>query len=141
MKIALMMNLVLVLSTILVGFGIYSGKEQFQKLSSKKSVKVAMGAFGTVMMLGLAFIAPDIAYAAEASTQVAGAGLGLIGMALSTGLACIGAGYAVGAIGSSALGAISEDPKMMGKALIFIGLGEGIAIYGLIISIIILGKL
>lgn len=141
MKIALMMNLMLVLSTILVGFAAYSGKERFAALASKKAVKYAMGAFGVVMMLGLAFMAPDIAYAADASTQSAANGLGLIGMALSTGLACIGAGYAVGAIGSSALGAISEDPKMMGKALIFIGLGEGIAIYGLIISIIILGRL
>lgn len=141
MKIALMMNLVLVLSTIAVGAAIYSGKEQFSKWASKKTVKYAMSAFAAVMMVGLAFMAPDIAYAATASTQSAANGLGLIGMALSTGLACIGAGYSVGAIGSSALGAISEDPKMMGKALIFIGLGEGIAIYGLIISIIILGKL
>lgn len=141
MKIALMMNLLLIVATIFTGAGIYSGKEQFKKLASKNSVKYAIGAFGVVMMLGLAFMAPDIAYAAEASTQSAANGLGLIGMALSTGIACLGAGYAVGAIGSSALGAISEDPKMMGKALIFIGLGEGIAIYGLIISIIILGKL
>lgn len=141
MKIALFLNLALVLATIGAGFAIYSGKERFKALASKKSVKTAMASFAAVMMLTLAFIAPDIAYAAEASTQAAGAGLGLIGMALSTGLACIGAGYAVGAIGSSALGAISEDPKMMGKALIFIGLGEGIAIYGLIISIIIMTRL
>lgn len=141
MKIALFLNLALVLATIGAGFAIYSGKERFKHLASKKSVKTAMASFAAVMMLTLAFIAPDIAYAAEASTQAAGAGLGLIGMALSTGLACIGAGYAVGAIGSSALGAISEDPKMMGKALIFIGLGEGIAIYGLIISIIIMTRL
>lgn len=141
MKIALFLNLALVIATMGAGFAIYSGKERFKQLASKKSIKTAIGSFAAVMMLTLAFIAPDIAYAAEASTQAAGAGLGLIGMALSTGLACIGAGYAVGAIGSSALGAISEDPKMMGKALIFIGLGEGIAIYGLIISIIIMTRL
>lgn len=141
MKIALIINLVLVISTILVGVGVYSGKEKFTKLASKSTLKVAMGTFASVMMLSLMFMAPDIAYAAEASTQSAANGLGLIAMAISTGLACLGAGAAVGSIGSSALGAISEDPKMMGKALIFIGLGEGIAIYGLIISIIILGKL
>lgn len=141
MKIALFLNLALVLATIGAGFAVYSGKETFKKLASKKSVKAAMASFAAVMMLSLTFMAPDIAYAATASTQSSSAGLGLIGMALSTGLACIGAGYAVGAIGSSALGAISEDPKMMGKALIFIGLGEGIAIYGLIISIIIMTKL
>lgn len=141
MKIALIMNLVLVFSTILAGAAIYSGKEQFKSWASKKTVKYALGAFVAVTMLGLGFIAPDIAYAADASTQSAANGLSFIGIALSTGLACIGAGYAVGSIGSSALGAISEDPKMMGKALIFVGLGEGIAIYGLIISIMILGRL
>lgn len=141
MKIALMLNLTLVISTILVGAGIYSGKESFKAMASKKSIKYAMASFVGMMMLSLTFMAPDLAYAATASTASASNGLGLIGMALSTGLACIGAGYAVGTVGSSALGAISEDPKMMGKSLIFIGLGEGIAIYGLIISIIILGKL
>ncbi len=141
MKIALMLNLALVLSTILVGFGVYSGKEKFKALASKKSIKYAMASFVGMMMLSLTFMAPDLAYAAAESTTSAANGLGLVGMALSTGLACIGAGYAVGTVGSSALGAISEDPKMMGKSLIFIGLGEGIAIYGLIISIIILGKL
>ena len=56
-------------------------------------------------------------------------------------MATIGAGYAVGAVGSSALGAVSEDQKILGKTLIFVGLAEGIAIYGLIISILILGRL
>ena len=141
MKIALFMNLVLVLATIGAGVAIYSGKEQFQNLASKKSVKTAMASFAAVMAMGLMFIAPDVAYAAEAATQSTANGLAFIGIALSTGLACIGSGYAVASIGSSALGAISEDPKMMGKALIFVGLGEGIAIYGLIISIMMLGRL
>ena len=67
--------------------------------------------------------------------------MGFIAAALSTGLATIGAGYAVGAVGSSALGAVSEDPNILGKTLIFVGLAEGIAIYGLIVSIMILGRL
>lgn len=141
MKIALFMNLVLVLSTIGAGVAIYSGKEQFQKMASKKTVKKAMASFAAVMMMGLFFIAPDVAYAAESAAQSSANGLAFIGIALSTGLACIGSGFAVASIGSSALGAISEDPKMMGKALIFVGLGEGIAIYGLIISIMMLGRL
>jgi V/A-type H+-transporting ATPase subunit K len=68
-------------------------------------------------------------------------GLAFIAAAISTGLATIGAGYAVGAVGSSALGAVSEDPKILGKTLIYVGLAEGIAIYGLIVSIMILGSL
>ena len=60
------------------------------------------------------------------------------GAALSTGLACIGAGIAVSSSASAALGAISEDPQIMGKSLIFVALAEGIALYGLIISLLIL---
>jgi V/A-type H+-transporting ATPase subunit K len=62
-----------------------------------------------------------------------------LGAALSTGLATIGAGIAVAFTGSAALGAISEDQGLLGKSLIYVGLSEGIAIYGLIISILILG--
>jgi len=44
-------------------------------------------------------------------------------------------------VGSAAMGAVSERPEMAGRALIFVGLAEGIAIYGLIVAIMILGKL
>ena len=67
-------------------------------------------------------------------------GMAYLAAALSTGLATIGAGIAVAVAGSAALGAISEDSKLLGKTLIFVGLAEGIAIYGLIISIMIMYK-
>ena len=67
--------------------------------------------------------------------------IGLLAVALSTGLACIGAGIAVAVVASSAIGAISENPNLLGKTIIFAGLAEGIAIYGLIISIMILNKI
>jgi len=60
--------------------------------------------------------------------------------ALATGLACIGAGIAVGGSGAAAVGATAEKPESFGRALIFVGLSEGIAIYGLMISFIILGR-
>jgi F0F1-type ATP synthase membrane subunit c/vacuolar-type H+-ATPase subunit K len=66
--------------------------------------------------------------------------IGLLAAALATGLACIGAGIAVAMVASSAIGAISENPGLLGKTIIFAGLAEGIAIYGLIISIMILNK-
>lgn len=62
-----------------------------------------------------------------------------ISAALAAGLATIGAAIAVGLVGSSAMGAMSERPEMAGRALIFVGLAEGIAIYGLIVAIMILG--
>lgn len=64
----------------------------------------------------------------------------MIAAGLSTGLACLGAGIAVAVVGSSAVGAISENPALLGKTIIFAGLAEGIAIYGLIISIMILNN-
>ncbi|MFZ3150903.1 MAG: ATP synthase subunit C [Anaerolineaceae bacterium] len=60
--------------------------------------------------------------------------------AISTGLACIASGIAVGNTGSAALGTIAEKPEMFGQSLIFVGLAEGIAIYGLLISFLILNR-
>ncbi len=68
-------------------------------------------------------------------------GLGLLSAALATGLSAVAAGIAVGLVGSAAMGAVAEKPEVMGRSIIFVGLAEGIAIYGLIISIMILGKL
>lgn len=68
-------------------------------------------------------------------------GVGMLAAAIATGLACIGSGIAVAVVASSAVGAISEDPSLLGKTIILAGLAEGIAIYGLIISIMILNKI
>lgn len=68
-------------------------------------------------------------------------GLGYLGAALVTGMSTIGAGIAVASAAPAAIGATSEDPKAFGKALIFVVLGEGIALYGLLISILIINNL
>jgi len=68
-------------------------------------------------------------------------GLGFLGAALTTGLGSIGAGIAVAAAAPAAIGAFSENEKNFGKSLIFVALGEGVAIYGLLISILIINKL
>lgn len=78
---------------------------------------------------------------AEASSDGLGLGLSMIAAALVTGLAGIGGGIAVAAAAPAAIGATSEDPKSFGKALIFVALGEGIALYGLLVSILILNKI
>ncbi len=69
------------------------------------------------------------------------AGLGLLAAALATGLGGIGGGIAVASAAPAAIGATSEDPKAFGKALIFVALGESIALYGLVIAIMILSKI
>lgn len=68
------------------------------------------------------------------------AGMGLIAAALATSLSGIGGGIAVASAAPAAIGATSEDPKAFGKALIFVALGESIALYGLVIAIMILNK-
>ncbi len=66
---------------------------------------------------------------------------GLLGAALATGMSSLGAGFAVGKVGTAAIGTLAEKPELFGRLLIFVGLAEGIAIYGLIVSILILNKL
>ena len=70
-----------------------------------------------------------------------GKGLALIGIGLPTALAAIGAGIALGPVGSASLAVIAEKPEMFGRTLIYMGLAEGIAIYGLVMSILLLGKI
>jgi V/A-type H+-transporting ATPase subunit K len=64
-----------------------------------------------------------------------------IGAALATGLSSLGAGFAVAKVGTAAVGALAEKPELFGRLLILIGLAEGIAIYGLIVSILMLNRL
>ena len=66
---------------------------------------------------------------------------GFIAAALATGLSSLGAGIAVASVGSAAIGALAEKPELLGRTLILVGLAEGIAIYGLIISILILNRI
>lgn len=66
---------------------------------------------------------------------------GLLAAALSTGLSALAAGFAVGRVGTAAVGALAEKPELFGRLLILVGLAEGIAIYGLIVSILILNRL
>lgn len=129
----------IVLGTIAAGiYFCYRGvPENRRKL--KKVLRINAYAFVPTIIGAFATMAPS---AVQAATEAGSSnGLGLLAAALSTGLATIGTGYAVGVVGSSALGAVSEDSSILGKTLIFVGLAEGIAIYGLIISIMILGQL
>ena len=77
-----------------------------------------------------------------AARQVGDAAMGdaFLSAAIVVGLSCLAAGIAVGMTGSAAIGAVAERPELMGRTVIFVGLAEGIAIYGLIIAIMILGK-
>ena len=110
--------------------------------SRKKTVLMQLASFAAVF--AICMICPFVASAAtgESADPAAGAaGMAYIGAAAATGLSCIGGGIAVGNAAPAAIGATSEDPKAFGKAIIFVALGEGIALYGMLISIMILSKL
>lgn len=102
----------------------------------------------TLASIALTLLAwPLLAQAAAADAQgvpVMAPGVwqwGLMAAALSTGLSALAAGLAVGRVGAAAVGALAEKPELFGRLLILVGLAEGIAIYGLIVSILILNRL
>lgn len=122
-------------------------------MDKTKSGKRAFGRQLLVLGVALtvAFSCMGAAYAADADapaeaaavetvqeeTQADGGiaqGLSFIGAALAIGLAAIGAGIALASGAPAAIGAVAEDPKSFGKAMIFVALGEAVAIYGFIIA-------
>lgn len=118
-------------------------------LPSPRLLKGSVLANFLVIGLGLAgmlMLGVQEVLAAEPLTVITmeislGKGLALIGIGLPTGLAAIAAGIALGPVGSASLAVIAEKPEMFGRTLIYMGLAEGIAIYGLVMSILMLGKI
>lgn len=95
---------------------------------------------------GLLFLGVDQVMAAEPAAAATGEisvglGLALIGIGIPTALATIGAGIAVGPVGAASLAVIAEKPEVFGRTLIYLGLAEGIAIYGLVVTILMLGRI
>lgn len=96
-----------------------------------------------LMAAGIGIIwlfSPQVVMAAGLQQEAAVDPYATLAAAISTGLACVGAGIAVAASGAAAVGATAEKPESFGRALIFVGLSEGIAIYGLIIAFLVLNR-
>ncbi|MEE1218373.1 MAG: ATP synthase subunit C [Ruminococcus sp.] len=108
--------------------------------SRKNTVLMQISSFAAVFAICMAcpFVASAATGDAAAAASTAADGMAYIGAAISTGLSCIGGGIAVGNAAPAAIGATSEDPKAFGKAIIFVVLGEGIAIYGMLVSILLI---
>lgn len=139
-KVTLAVALVL---SIGVPFGAFAAGEKTRG-RYKTALAVNTLLFFGIMITASALMFNGTAFAEEAvqtAGAASGAGMGYIAAALATGMSCIGGGIAVSAAASAALGAISEDGSILGKSLIFVGLAEGVCLYGLIISFMILGKL
>ena len=141
MKITLAIALIL---SIVIPFGAYAIGEK-SRGHYKKSLAINIVSFFGILIISQIAIFTGNVSAAETATAATSSGLatglGYIAAALVTGLSCIGGGVAVASAASAALGAISEDQSILGKSLIFVGLAEGVALYGLIISFMILSRL
>ena len=136
MFISSLFTVALLLTIILPVIGYCVGEQT--KGRFKRTVIGNVVAFFGVFLLGTVFIFTSTANAAVADTATISSGLGLIAAGLAIGLSCIGSGYAVASSASAALGALSEDSSVFGKALIFVALAEGIALWGFIVAFLIL---
>lgn len=126
---------------VLISAGYIMRRRGYKGSSSAYAVALGVSSF-TVFSGAVISLTTHPAFAAASAAELGtGAGMGFLASSISTGLACLGAGAAVGSVGSAALGLVGEKPEMLGTTLIYLGLAEGIAIYGVIVSLMILGRL
>lgn len=92
-------------------------------------------ALGALLLLGLVEPAAAATTAGTSSSWAA-----LLGAGIAVAGSTIAAGFAVAYTGAAALAAVSEKPEIFGRSLVIVGLAEGIAIYGLVIAIVLIGK-
>ena len=119
---------------------VFTGKVSAQSAKRRLGVHIS-GFAGAVVLCLLVAMSNSSVFAAGEVATITGTiaqGLGFLAASLSTGF---GAGIAVAAAAPAAIGAFSENEKNFGKSLIFVALGEGVAIYGLLISILIINKI
>ena len=129
----------LVLSVIISIKSVEKGKSPKRAVLTQLFSFLAVASF--CVITPLAVHAAGAGEAAQAAADASSKGLGYISAGLSTGLSCIGGGIAVGGSAPAAIGATGEDQKNFGKSIIFVALGEGCALYGMLISIMILTAL
>ncbi|MBU1141880.1 MAG: ATP synthase subunit C [Firmicutes bacterium] len=143
----LILPLLLVVLVSLPLIKVFRGKVTLRSAKARLTTHVI--GFFTIIVAVLViqlFIKP-VVFAADGDTPIdlmtgtMAQGLGFLSAALATGMSALGAGVAVAAAAPAAIGAFSENEKNFGKSLIFVALGEGVAIYGLLISILIINKL
>jgi V/A-type H+-transporting ATPase subunit K len=134
----------------IIAMGIYFDARPLRKDAKvRRWLKGAVGAnllIFVIAQVGLVLLAiQDVMAqpaAAEAGKEISvGLGLALIGIGMPTAVATIGAGIAVGPVGAASLAVIAEKPETFGRTLVYLGLAEGIAIYGLVVTILLLGQI
>jgi V/A-type H+-transporting ATPase subunit K len=144
-----MLTWMIALPALLAG-GLFAG--WLVRRRGRPAMRVLLIVNGVLALAGLALLlmaltaqpssatsAPH-AVATVAPATNSSSGSALIGAAIAVAGSSIGAGIAVAYTGSAALAAISERPELLGRAMVIVGLAEGIAIYGLVVSVILIGK-
>lgn len=149
------MNLWLLTFAFFVPLGIVLAA-RYRPEAARRSITMSLavaGALAIGLLLGSAG-GPDQAEASPAGptdlllqttdstsqTQTVDTGSAFIGAGIAVAASALGAGIAIAYAGSAALAAVSEQPDLFGRAMVVVGLAEGVAIYGLIIAVLILGK-
>lgn len=139
MFINVLFSIALVLTIVLPLVVYYAGEQS--KGRFKKTMLTNCITFFSVLLFGTIFIFTSTASAKVTADSSISSGIGLIAAGLASGLSCIGSGYAVASSASAALGALSEDSSVFGKALIFVALAEGVALWGFIAAFLIISKI
>ena len=133
----------------LIACGLYIELRPARHGISRRWFKPAIGTNLVIFVAAhaaLVFMGIQEVMAAPAVAEVGGeislgTGLGIIGVGIPTAFSTVGAGIAVGPIGAASLAVLAEQPEIFGRTLIYLGLAEGIAIYGLVMSILLLDRL
>jgi len=138
----MIVSVLLALPAALVGAGL---AQALLRRSPRRGLRWLLRVNVTVLctaLIGLTLMLMGVVDPAQAATTAAGSSSGdaFIGAAIAVAGSTIGAGIAVSYTGSATLAAVAEKPEMFGRALVIVGLAEGIAIYGLIVAIILIGK-
>ncbi len=108
----------------------------FRRLLAVNGV-LMLGALALAALLLLGVVDPA---QAASDTSQSSSWAALLGAGIAVAGSTIGAGFAVAYTGAAALAAVSEKPEIFGRSLVFVGLAEGIAIYGLVVAIILIGQ-
>jgi V/A-type H+-transporting ATPase subunit K len=125
---------------------VYMARQRRKKTArAARRLVLGLGGMNLVIMLLLVagitafwLLSPTRVLAAGSLQQVAASPYASLAAGVAVGLASLGAGHAVGQTGAAAIGVIAERPEAFGRVLIFVGLAEGIAIYGLVIAFMVL---
>ena len=146
----------LIILAITIPFAVLFKKKNQTAKNAKKYILANLVLFGSVCLIIMAGLTTNLFAAEEdmapsvsetvsenavSAGKTLGDGLAYIGAALAVGLSCVGGGIAVANSASAAIGATGENPSNFVRSLIFVALAEGVALYGFIISIQIIGKL